>query len=104
LSLLGASEAYVIELLNYNLGPSWSFRKIYCWGWRDGLADKETLVALPEDPGLIPSTHMAAHRHMLTLVPGDPTPSSGFNRHCMHVVHILKCRQNTHKHKIKVNL
>jgi hypothetical protein len=28
------------------------------WSWRDGSA---VLTALPEDPGSIPGTHMAAH-------------------------------------------
>jgi hypothetical protein len=33
------------------------------------------VATLPEDPGSIPSTHMEAHSCLLTLVPGDPTPS-----------------------------
>jgi hypothetical protein len=46
-------------------------------------------AALPDDVGLIPSTHMAA------AVPGNPTPS-GLQRHCMHVLYKHTCRQNTH--------
>lgn len=37
-------------------------------GWRDSLA---------EDPGVIPNTHMTAHKHLLTPRPGDPIPSPG---------------------------
>ena len=49
------------------------------------------LVALPEDPGSIPSIHMAAH-DCLTPVPGDLAFSF---RH--------SGRQNTNAHKIKIN-
>ena len=38
-----------------------------------------------EDQGSIPSTHIAAHNH-LCLVPGNPTPSSGFLGHCTYKV------------------
>ena len=31
-----------------------------------------------------------------TLVPGYLVPSSGFLGHCIHMVHICTCRQNTH--------
>jgi hypothetical protein len=34
----------------------------------------------------------------------DPTPSKGLLEHCAHIVHIHTFRQNTHAHKIKVNL
>jgi hypothetical protein len=47
------------------------------------------LAALPEDLGSISSTHMMAHNHPITPVPGDPTPSSGVHGKCAHVVH--KC-------------
>ena len=33
------------------------------------------LTVLLEDPGLIPSIHMVAYNHLLTLVLGDLTPS-----------------------------
>lgn len=38
------------------------------------------LAALAEDPGLVPSTHVVAHNHPFhqNIIPGDPTPSSGF--------------------------
>ena len=29
------------------------------------------LAALAEDPGSVPSTHTAAHNHLLTQVPGE---------------------------------
>lgn len=30
------------------------------WGWKDG-SEVKHMIALPEDPRLIPSTHMAVH-------------------------------------------
>jgi hypothetical protein len=33
-------------------------------------------AALSEDPGLILSTHTAAHSYPISLVSGDPVPSS----------------------------
>jgi hypothetical protein len=41
------------------------------------------LIALTEDPGSIPSTHMMVHNH--APVPGDLMPSSDFNRHQAHI-------------------
>lgn len=34
------------------------------------------LIALSEDPGLIPSTHMVAHERLLIPIPGNPMPYS----------------------------
>jgi hypothetical protein len=42
------------------------------------------LAVLPEDPGSIPSTHMAAQNHSITLVPGGLIPSSDLQRHQAH--------------------
>lgn len=36
------------------------------------------LAALPEDPESIYSTHMVVHNYLLTPVPKDPMPCSGF--------------------------
>jgi hypothetical protein len=42
-------------------------------------------IAVPaEDPRSVPNTRMAIHNYLLTPVPGDPTPSSGLFRYCMH--------------------
>jgi hypothetical protein len=57
------------------------------WGLERRFKDLRALVALPEDPGSILSTHMAAHT-CLTAVQGDPIPS---HRHTL--------RQNTSVHK-----
>lgn len=38
-------------------------------------------VALTEDHGLVPSTQMAAHKHLLIPVPGYPMLFSGLHRH-----------------------
>ena len=46
------------------------------------------LTVLPEDLGLIPSTHMEAHT--VTPVPGDLIPS-----------HKYTCSENTNAQKIK---
>ena len=55
------------------------------------------LVALAEDPGLIPSTHKVVHNHpyssfkgsnVLFWLPQAPNP---------HIVHIHTFRENTHK-------
>lgn len=37
-------------------------------GWKDGLVVKNTV--LTEDPGSIPTTHMAAHKLSVTPIPG----------------------------------
>ena len=49
------------------------------------------LAPLPEDQGLIPST-----LEWLTT----PVPSSGLLQHCIHVVYLHTCGQNTHAEKI----
>lgn len=47
-------------------------------GWRDGLVLR-TLV--PENQGLVPSIHVAAHKYLkLKIVPGDRTLSSGLSK------------------------
>jgi hypothetical protein len=45
---------------------------------------------------------MAAH-HLLSPIPGDPTPSSGLFGPCAHTIPIHAGRQNTHTNKIKIN-
>lgn len=39
----------------------------------------------------------------VVLVPGEPMFSSGFCRHYRHIVHRYAFRQNTYKHKMKIN-
>jgi hypothetical protein len=46
---------------------------------------------------------MVTHNCLLTLIPDGLRHSSGFLRHCMHVMHRHTCRQNTYTHKIKIN-
>ena len=65
-------------------------------GWRDG-SGVRTLVALPEDQGLIPSTSMAVGNHLKspdTLFWSLWTPG-------MHVMHRCICRQKTKQDKNK---
>lgn len=68
--------------------------------WRTETAQWcRTLAALEKDWGLTPSTP----EQLVTAsnsVPGDPVPSFGSHRHCLHMGHIHKCRQNTDTHKI----
>jgi hypothetical protein len=49
-----------------------------------------TLVAFPEDPGSIPSTHMVAYNYNSSS--RDLTPSQR-----------QTCRQNSNAHKIKIS-
>ena len=68
------------------------------------------LAALAEDPGLVPSTQMVAHK--LTVTPVDLVPSSGLDGNCMNTVHnymqthkYMKANGQAHKiKKIKINL
>jgi hypothetical protein len=45
----------------------------------------KVLAVFPEDPGLVLSTHMAAHNYLMPLS-GAPIPSIGVHGDCMHVV------------------
>ena len=58
---------------------------------------RRALVALAEDPGLIPSSHMATNN--CNSSSGDPMPSPDLFGHCMTWVHLHTCRQYTHTHK-----
>lgn len=56
----------------------------------------------PEDPCLIPSTHIAVTPLSVTPVPGHPIPCSDLlpdQAPGAHVVHRHACRKNTHTHK-----
>jgi hypothetical protein len=44
--------------------------------WRGGSVVKTTLLFQRTQPGSIPSIHMVAHKPSVTLVPGEPVPSS----------------------------
>lgn len=44
----------------------------------------KTLAALAEDPGVVPSIHMATHNCLSTTVPEDQMPSSSFHGHQEH--------------------
>lgn len=58
------------------------------------------LAFLLEDPGLTSSTTRWS-QSSVTLVPGEPTPSSGLWTPGTHMVHVYTCRQNTQTPKIK---
>ena len=71
--------------------------------WQTKVQWLRALVAVSEDVGLVPSTHMAAHNHLcVTLVLGGPMPSSDLCRHqaCMWSTYTT-CSQNIHTYKIK---
>lgn len=55
----------------------------------------------PEDPGSIPSTHIAVTPLSVTPAPGHPVPSSDLLPQAPGtlVVHRHACRENTHTHK-----
>jgi hypothetical protein len=60
------------------------------------------LAILSESLGTISRTHMAPLS--ITLVPGDPMPSSvNLQRQYMHVAHRHTFRKNNHTHKINNN-
>lgn len=48
-------------------------------------------TALAEDLGSVPQTYMS-----VTSLTGCPTPSSGLQRHCPHLVHLYTCWWYTH--------
>lgn len=58
------------------------------------------LSALTEDLGWLPSTQMAAHHHLLTLVPENPAPSTDLCGHqtCMSCTYVCM-QENSHTHK-----
>lgn len=61
--------------------------------------------ALEEGPNSFPSTHIRCSQLPVTLVPGDPTPSSGLHGSCCTYVHKLECRHTlTHFFLKKYNL
>jgi hypothetical protein len=50
-------------------------------------------LAVAENLGSAPSTHMVAHNHPMTPVPGDLMPSSGLHGWHLHIVvhiHIIR--------------
>lgn len=53
-------------------------------------------VALGEDPAIVPRTPHGTSQLPITLVPAGLTPSPGSYGHCMHVVYLQTCKQNTH--------
>lgn len=56
----------------------------------------KALVALVEDLGMVPSTHIAAHNSMLTPMPWDLILSSSLHRDQEHACQYIKtCRQAT---------
>jgi hypothetical protein len=60
------------------------------------------LASLPEDPGLIPNTHIET-QPSLTGVPGYPIHSSDLCGNCLYVMHTYTCRQKSiHKIFLKI--
>ena len=60
--------------------------------WKDDSVLKSTDCYLPEKPGSIPSTNIAAPQLSETPAPGNPIP-----------LHKNTCRQSTSAHNIKIN-
>lgn len=59
------------------------------------------LAAFAEsNKGLVPSTDMVAHNHLISVLGGLDALSSGLRGHW---AHMYTCRQNTLIHKIKLN-
>lgn len=56
------------------------------------------MVVLPEDLGLIPSTHLAAHGTRGSEV------LFWLLQHCTQIVHKHTYKQNTNMHKVKLKL
>lgn len=65
-------------------------------GFPGGIAQQlRTLIVLLEYLASIPSTHVVAHNHQ-KLWSVELMLSSGFHRHCIHMVHSHTCRQNVY--------
>lgn len=65
------------------------------------------LTASPENPGLIPSTHMLANNynhHGMWVRGGLLMPFCGLYGHHMNKIDRYPCRQNTHTQKNKIFL
>ncbi|KAM7323429.1 hypothetical protein ACRRTK_017535 [Alexandromys fortis] len=58
------------------------------------------LAALPEDLGLTPSTHMAAHNRLHLQLQRSQHPLLPLDQACIPCVDVT-CRQNAHIHKAK---
>lgn len=69
------------------------------------------LVVPAEDPSLIPGTYTMTHKPSVTPVPGNPQAPGMDMAHALAHVHTAARmyaymhagRQNTHRHKIKIN-
>lgn len=73
-----------------------------CFRWWDsGTGEGMGLrpLAVLKDSSLIPSTHIC--NSSCGGGRGDSTPSFGLCGHCMHSMHWLTSRENTHIHKVK---
>lgn len=58
------------------------------------------LAAIAGDPGSAGSQH-PHHGSQLSVIPGDPKPSSSFLEHCRHMVFLIYIAGKIHK--VKVN-
>lgn len=69
------------------------------------MAQQREFVALAEDSGSLPITHMAGDKLFVTPGAGEPGPLCPLpHRHCMPLMHKHTSRQNTQTHKIKLIL
>lgn len=63
------------------------------------------VAVLAEDPGPIPSTHVASHNHLyVTLLSGELMNSSDLCKHYMFMVHRYTCRKNIYAYKIIIQV
>jgi hypothetical protein len=88
-------NAFIVSFITlYHILVFFLYKLNYTFLGRDPRGWLGILVALPEDLGSNPSTYTVPYHHLLTPVPKDLTSSSGFFKHCIHVVHRYACRQN----------
>lgn len=61
------------------------------------------LATLPIRPRPSSQNPHGSSQPPVNPAPGNPTPSSSLCRQCTHTIQKHACRQNIHKHKIKIN-
>lgn len=60
--------------------------------------------ARTEARGLVSSIHMTAHKPFETPAPGQPMPSPGLCRNCIHTIPLTHTQANTPTYKIKIKI
>ena len=97
----GAGEKYWLCIMSMHFIKVWNFQRMKHIKRAGDLARQlRSLVAFVEDPGLVPSIHMAAQNY-LTLVSRNPMSSSDVHRHqaCRWYTNIHVGKTLTHKIK-----